>query len=189
MTVNRIIASALVLVGFTSAMVAAQTTVSPSSGATSETEKLLHVPAVDYRRDWVQLGVFSVQADAPDEGAKELHIVYAEPEAVDIWRRTGSFPHRATLVKDVLSTETEALTTGLVSHPSALAGRFVMVKDATGELEGSSPLWGDGWGWAFYTGTETQQTVTTDYRADCLSCHEPARATDLLYIQRHDGRN
>jgi Cytochrome P460 len=139
MTVNRIIASALVLVGFTSAMVAAQTTVSPSSGATSETEKLLHVPAVDYRCDWVQLGVFSVQADAPDEGAKELHIVYAEPEAVDVWRRTGSFPHRATLVKDVLSTETEALTTGLVSHPSALAGRFVMVKDATGELEGSSP--------------------------------------------------
>jgi hypothetical protein len=189
MTVYRIVAAGLALVGFTSAMVAAQTTVPLSSGTTSVTDKLLHVPAVDYRRDWVQLGIFSVQADEPGEGAKSLHVVYAEPKAVDVWRRTGSFPHGATLVKDVLNTETEALTTGLVSSPGTLAGRFVMVKDATGEFAGSSPLWGDGWGWAFYTGTETRVTDTTDYRADCLSCHELVRASDLLYIQRHAGRN
>jgi hypothetical protein len=185
MTVYRIVAATLAVVGFTSAMVVAQTMVPPSSGTASKTDELLHVPAADYRRDWIQLGIFSIQADEPGEGAKSLHVVYAEPEAVDVWRRTGSFPHGATLVKDVLNTETEALTTGLVSYAGELAGRFVMVKDAKGEFEGSSPLWGDGWGWAFYEGTETKLTVTTDYRADCLSCHEPVRANDLLYIKKH----
>ncbi|WP_204376627.1 cytochrome P460 family protein [Methyloceanibacter marginalis] len=44
-------------------------------------------------------------------------------------------------------------------------------------------MWGDGWGWAFYEGTETQKTITTDYRKDCLGCHEPARGQDLIYVQ------
>ena len=26
-------------------------------------------------------------------------------------------------------------------------------------------------------------TVTTNYKTDCLGCHEPARATDLVYVQ------
>lgn len=58
-----------------------------------------------------------------------------------------------------------------------------MVKDKTGKHAGQSPLWGDGWGWAFYEGTETQKTVTTDYRKDCLGCHEPVRSQDLIYVQ------
>lgn len=151
--------------------------------ATSTAKRLLQIPATDYRRDWVQLGIFSVLADAPDEGAKELHIVYTQPESVDAYRRTGTFPDGAVLIKDVFATRTESLTTGTSSYAEALIGRFIMVKDQTDSHAGASPLWGDGWGWAFYEGADTETTVTTDYQADCLGCHEPARDQDLVYVQ------
>jgi len=48
----------------------------------SELESLLHVPAANYRQEWVLLGSFSVRADDPEKGAKELHVVYAEPKNV-----------------------------------------------------------------------------------------------------------
>lgn len=147
----------------------------------------LRVPAVDYRAEWVQLGTFSLAADAPAddpaEGARELHVVHAPPEAVAHYRRTGEFPDGAMLLKEVFAAATEPLTTGFASYPGALTARFVMVRDADDSEAGRSPLWGDGWGWALYEGAETEVTVTTDYRDDCLACHEPARATGLVYVQ------
>lgn len=154
---------------------------SASDSAPSASQALLHVPAADYRRDWVLLGSFSVLGDDPESGAKELHVVYTQPESVDAYRRTGTFPDGAVLLKDVFATKTEALTTGTSSYADALIGRFIMVKDQGDKNAG--PLWGDGWGWAFYEGAETRKTVTTDYKQDCLGCHEPARDQDLTYIQ------
>jgi hypothetical protein len=151
--------------------------------STSNLDSLLHIPAVDYQRDWVLLGSFSVLADEPSGGAKELHVVYSAPENVEAYRETGEFPDGAVLIKDVYSTTTETLTTGIVSYANTLEGRFVMVRDADDEHASASPLWGDGWGWAFYEGAETTRTVTTDYVADCLGCHEPARESNLIYAQ------
>lgn len=143
----------------------------------------LAVPSENYRETWVFLGSFSVLADAPEEGAKEMHAVYAEREAVRAYLATGAFPDGAKIVKDVYETETEHLTTGTASYARELAGRFVMVKDSQNSKAGQSPLWGDGWGWAFYEGTETRRTVTTDYESDCLGCHQPAQETDFIYTQ------
>lgn len=151
--------------------------------AASDPQALLHVPDADYRRDWVLLGSFSVLADDPEAGAKEFHVVYTQPENVDAYRKTGAFPDGAVLVKDVFATSTEAMTTGTSSYASTLIGRFIMVKDQANKYGGASPLWGDGWGWAFYEGAETRKTVSTDYKEDCLGCHEPVRNQDLLYIQ------
>ena len=55
-----------------------------------------------------------------------------------------------------------------------------MVKDTKGRFP-NNPLWGDGWGWSFFNADDRARTVSTDYRADCLGCHEPARSTDLVY--------
>lgn len=143
----------------------------------------LRVPDVDYRRHWVQLGSYSVLADEPTRGAKELHVVYAHPASVDAYRKTGTFPDGTILVKDVFVAKTEDLTTGTASYANVLVGRFVMVKDTGNKHAANSPLWGDGWGWAFYEGEEMRKTVTTDYQVDCLGCHEPARGTDLIYSQ------
>ena len=30
---------------------------------------------------------------------------------------------------------------------------------------------------------QSVKTTSTDYKADCLPCHEPARASDWIYIQ------
>lgn len=147
-----------------------------------EAEVVLQVPKIDYRKEWVQLGTFSVLADNASEGAKQLHVVYTARRNLEEYLKTGRFPDGAVLVKDVFAAQTEALTTGTASYAGKLAGRFVMVKDSSSKL-GSGPRFGDGWGWAFYEGQEMKRTITTNYRDDCLSCHEPARANDLLYLQ------
>jgi len=148
----------------------------------TEVEPALRVPAEDYRTQWVQIGAFSLLADDPADGARELHTIYAERAAVEAYLATGAFPDGTRIVKEAWSTRTEDLTTGTASYASALQGRFVMVKDAAGTL-GRGPRFGDGWGWAFFRGAETRQTVTGDYKVDCLACHEPARDQGLLYLQ------
>lgn len=147
-----------------------------------EAEAVLRVPVVDYRSQWVQLGTFSVLADKPAEGAKEMHAVYTERKNLEAYLKSGAFPDGTVLVKDVWNTKTESLTTGVASFAGDLAGRFVMVKDSSGKL-GTGPRFGDGWGWAFFSGSETTKTITVDYKTDCLACHEPARKNDLLYLQ------
>lgn len=147
-----------------------------------EAEAVLQVPAVDYRKEWVQLGTFSVLADKPADGAKEIHVVYTARHNLEAYLRTGRFPDGAVLVKDIFAARTEALTVGTSSYAGNLSSRFVMVKDGAGKL-GTGPRFGDGWGWASYEGAEIKRTVTTNYKNDCLSCHEPARAQDLVYVQ------
>ncbi len=176
--VTIIAATTSVIVAFS-----AEKTTGSDISAVNDAEPALHVPIVDYRREWIQLGTFSVLADVPSDGAKELHVVYTERKNLEDYLKSGQFPDGTVLVKDVFAAKTESLTTGTASFAGDLAGRFVMVKDAANQRAGPSPLWGDGWGWAFYEGSETKRTVTTDYRADCLGCHEPARSQDLIFVQ------
>jgi len=173
----------VLLVGIVSVGAAAAQSTIEGAGAAPEARSLLHVPAANFREEWIVLGAFSVRADNAEDGAKQLHVVYAAPATVAAYRKTATFPDGAVLVKEVFATKTKDLTTGTVSYADRLAGRFVMVKDGNNRHAGTSPLWGDGWGWAFYEGAETRKTVTTDYRRDCLGCHEPARGQDLVYVQ------
>ena len=182
-SLKNAVTAALLLTGMLLGTIGFRETAPVAVAESSNPDALLHVPADDYRHEWVLLGSFSILADDPESGAEELHVVYAAPETVDAYRGSGTFPDGAVLVKDVYAAKTEALTTGTVSYADTLIGRFVMVKDGAGSYAGTSPLWGDGWGWAFYEGTETRRTVTIDYTADCLGCHEPARDQDLIYLQ------
>jgi hypothetical protein len=181
--IRRLLPAALLISGVVAVTAVIAQSEFETAAAASDPQTLLQVPDENYRRDWVLLGSFSVLADDPEAGAKELHVVYTKPENVDAFRKTGAFPDGAVLVKDVFATATEQMTTGTSSYADKLAGRFIMVKDQGDKYAGTSPLWGDGWGWAFYEGTETKKTVTTDYQQDCLGCHEPVRHQDLTYIQ------
>src|SRR5215475_11972167 len=130
------LAAAAVALG--SATAAAQVTKSPPVDA----EQVLRVPSVNYRTDWVQLGTFSVLSDNPQDGAKELHVVYTDRKNVEAYLKDGQFPDGAVFVKDLWKAKTEPLTTGTVSYASGrLIGHFVMVKDAAGKL-GSGPRFG-----------------------------------------------
>ena len=136
----------------------------------------------NFRTDYVMLGAWSVAGDADTDAAIGLHVVYAPRGAVDEYRKTGKFPDGTVLVKELFNGKTESLTTGQATSASSVAGYFVMVKEDKGRFPGN-PLWGDGWGWSYFTAENANTTVTKDYRAECLACHEPARASDLVYVQ------
>ncbi|MGH1479506.1 MAG: cytochrome P460 family protein [Geminicoccales bacterium] len=139
----------------------------------------IQVPNVDYQKDWAFLGTYSVQGE---DGAGDLHTVYTQPETIAAYRETGKFPDGTVLIKDLFKTKTDNLTTGRVSWATERAGWFVMVKDSANSFP-DNPLWGDGWGWAFFEPDAPKATTTVDYKTECLGCHEPVRKTDLSYVQ------
>lgn len=139
----------------------------------------IHMPDVDFRTEWTTLGTFSI---AGDEEAEGMHVVYTQPGVAQHFRATGMFPDGAVLIKELLSTRTEDLTTGTVSYAAERSGWFVMIKDAKGRFEENS-LWGHGWGWAYFDVAERTTPVTTNYKAECMACHVPAQATDWVYTR------
>jgi hypothetical protein len=84
------------------------------------------------------------------------------------------------LIKEVYETSTAPMTTGTVSQARSLKGWFVMVKDNQDRYPGN-PLWGDGWGWAWFDAGNRLTTTSTNYKTDCRACHVPAQATDWVY--------
>lgn len=141
----------------------------------------LRVPA-NYRTSYQFLGSWAIAADKGVQGSKQIHDVYASPGAIAAFRRDGHFPDGTVLVKEVHVTATESMTTGTVSHADKLAGWFVMVKESK-NLHPENKLWGDGWAWSWFDAGNRLKTTSTDYKNNCLSCHEPARSTDLIYTQ------
>ncbi len=142
-------------------------------------EGAIQVPE-NFRTDYIMLGAWSVAGDVDTDGEVGLHEVYAQRSAVEGYRKTGSFPDGTVLVKELFKGKTEALTTGEATSASDVAGYFVMVKDTEGRFP-ENKNWGDGWGWSFFNANNKTQAETKDYQAECLACHEPARASDLVY--------
>jgi hypothetical protein len=138
----------------------------------------------NFRTDYVALGSWSVTGDADTGGDIGLHVVYAPKDAVIAYRKTGNFPDGTVIVKELFTGETEFLTTGEATRAKDIAGYFVMVKDTQNRFP-ENPLWGEGWGWAFFGADNQQKTTSTDYKADCLACHEPARKTDFIYTNAY----
>ncbi len=139
----------------------------------------IRVPDVDYRQSWSLLGVYVVNGDEKADG---IHAVYTQPDAVTAYRETGEFPDGTVLIKELFGTETSDMTTGNISRAGKTEGWFVMVKDATGRYAGN-PLWGDGWGWAYFAGDDSRTSPTKDYQAECKACHVPAKNTDWVYVE------
>jgi len=154
----------------------------------------LHVPA-DYRTTYQFLGTWAVAADQ-EQGSAELHDVYASPGTISAYRKDGDFPDGTVLVKEVHRAATGPMTTGIVSHADSLRGWFVMVKESSGRFASKNHnVWGDGWGWSWFDSgnplTASRNlplpgggpAPSTNYRESCKPCHQPARATDWIYVQ------
>jgi len=140
----------------------------------------LQVPK-DYRDTYEYLGSWAI-ADEKGAGAKQIHEVYASPGTIAAYRRSGRFPNGTVLVKEVRAGTTAPMTTGTVTYAQKLAGWFVMVRDSSGRHPGNK-LWGDGWGWSWFNAANPSKTTSTDYKANCRPCHEPARATEWVYAR------
>ena len=121
-------------------------------------------------------------AAADGEGSGGLHVVYTQPQAVAAFRKSGRFPDGTVLIKELFTTTTGPMTTGTVSWAADTEGWFVMVKDGAGRYAGN-PLWGDGWGWAFFGAGDKRNTTTQNYKSECLGCHVPVQQTDWVHVQ------
>lgn len=155
-------------------------TTAPAVDRAVDAAGVLHVPA-DYRTTYQGLGAWAIAADQ-SPGSKELHVVYASPGAAAAYKQTRHFPYGTVLVKEVYDASTAPMTTGTASHATKLKGWFVMVRAANNPHPGDK-LWGDGWGWAWFDADKPTKTSSTDYKTDCLTCHEPARKTEFSYVE------
>lgn len=174
-----IIASAVSLA--VGGLIAGVSRAAPSShSSATDSAGNLHVPD-DYQKLYQFLGAWAVASDGVP-GSKQMHYVYASPGAVEAYKRNGHFPDGTVLVKEVYGTDTAPMTTGTVSHAQTLKGWFVMVRD-THQSHLKSKLWGDGWGWSWFDAGNRSKTTSVDYKANCLGCHTPAKATDWVYTQ------
>jgi hypothetical protein len=171
--------SAMLLVAAHGQMNTTASSNGPKAEAVVDASGNLHVPEA-YRTTYQLLGSWAVAADQ-GQGSKELHIVYASPGTVTAYRKDGRFADGAVLVKEVFEAATGQMTTGTVSHAETLKGWFVMMKDSNGRYAGNK-LWGDGWGWSWFDAADPSKTTSTDYKANCQSCHVPARVSDWIYV-------
>jgi cytochrome P460 len=155
-------------------------TIEPGTEKVVDAGGNLRVPG-DYRTAYQFLGSWAVAADQ-GQGSKEIHVVYASPGATAAYRKNGRFSDGSVLVKEVFEATTQGMTTGTVSHAQTLKGWFVMMKDSKDSHPGNK-LWGNGWGWSWFDAANPSKTTSTDFKVDCLPCHEPARASDWIYVQ------
>lgn len=165
----------------------------PKAGSVADANGNLHVPE-GYRTAYDFLGTWAAAADR-GQGSQEFHIVYASPGTINAYRKDGHFPDGTVLVKEVYRAATEPMTTGTISHSDKLRGWFVMMKDSSGRYTANKPIWGDGWGWSWFDAGDPSTpslnlplpgggvAATNDYRENCKACHEPAQATDWIYVQ------
>lgn len=145
--------------------------VEPSTGA-------IRVP--EGYRLWPTLGTWAHANTGPilkmnGPGLHEYHVVYTQPETIAHYQKTGQFPDGAVLVKELLNANTMAMTTGpAVGHATTTKGWFVLVRDTKGRYK-DSPLWGEGWGWSFFTADDAVHTASKNFKVDCVGCHIPAK--------------
>ena len=125
---------------------------------------------------WPTLGTWThTKVDGGAATIHEYHVVYTQPETIKYYQKKRRFPDGAVLVKELLHAETRSMTTGpAVGHATTLKGFFVLVRDTKGRFKSSS-LWGDGWGWSFFNADDHVNTISTDYKVDCVPCHVPAK--------------
>jgi hypothetical protein len=152
----------------------------PAPRAVVDANGNMRVPA-GHRTSYQFLGSWAV-ADKAGESLTQLHIVYASPGTIAAYRKDRRFPDGSVLVKEIFQTATGPMKTGIVSRAQTLKGWFVMVKDRKNSHP-DSPLWGDGWGWAWFDAGNPLKTTSTNFEVNCKPCHVPARATDWVYVQ------
>jgi hypothetical protein len=133
---------------------------------------------VDYRDRYQMLGAYTVL----DPKGNQMHFTYASPGAAEYYRRNKKFADGTVLVKEVLGTDHAPMTTGDAHWATDTKVWFVLIKDAQGRYP-NNPLWGDGWGWALFKSDAPDKQVATDYKKDCLGCHQPAKADDWIYVR------
>ena len=134
----------------------------------------------DFQVNYVFLGSWFL--DLKEQKGKLMQHVYTRKQDVISYQQTGEWPDGAVVIKTQIKVIDSDIGSAIESYAGKPNGYFVMVKDRENHFPGN-PLWGDGWGWSFFDSEDLAKTTTTDYKKDCLGCHEPVRKTDLIFIK------
>lgn len=135
-----------------------------------------------FAESWAHLGSWAVVNE--NGSGNGLHNVYTTPDVITHYQDTGAFPDGAVLVKEVLNSTSGQLTTGTVHWATDNNVWFVMVKDTESRFP-ENGIWGDGWGWALFNGDDRTTQVASEYKAECRSCHVPAKNDDWVYVRAY----
>jgi hypothetical protein len=131
-----------------------------------------------YRDRYPVLGAYTVI----DPKGNQIHFTYASPGTAEYYRQNKKFADGTVLVKEIFATDHAQMTTGDAHWPSKTIQWFVMIKDDKNRFPNNA-LWGNGWGWALFKADAPDKQVATDFKKDCLPCHEPAKADDWVYVR------
>jgi hypothetical protein len=133
-----------------------------------------------YKQKWAHLGSWAV-AKKTGETIHEMHEVYTPAETIATYNKTGEFPDGAVLVKEVLKTKADRLTTGHAAWATDTKIWFVMIKDRKQRFT-DNDHWGDGWGWALFEAKDPTKNVSAGYDTSCIDCHVPVEESDWVYV-------
>ncbi|MBQ0832648.1 cytochrome P460 family protein [Marinobacter sp.] len=138
-----------------------------------------------FRDKWVHIGSWFVREDDQASGPG-VHDVYADPAAVEGFRKTGQWTDGATLVKEISSIREGQKTTGFAQWAGEAGVWFVMVRDRENRFP-ENAAWGEGWGWALFTTESPETTTTKNFKGEgfnnCFGCHIPAKDTEWVFIE------
>lgn len=143
----------------------------------------------DFRSTWSHLGTWVVTSrlaaglglsnTAPTPG---LHEVYTQTESFKSYKKDGKWPEGTVLVMEIRTIQWDDVSTGHVIYAGDISRWFVMIKDTKGRFPGN-PNWGEGWGWGLFNASDPKKNISTDFKTDCIDCHEPVKKTDWIHIQ------
>lgn len=140
----------------------------------------------NFQMNYVFLGSWFL--DFKEQKNKLMQHVYTRKQDVVEYQQTGQWPDGAVLIKEQIKVVNSDIGVAVESYAGKTNGFFVMIKDRQNRFP-DNPLWGDGWGWSFFSSEDSSKTTTTDYKKDCLGCHEPVRETDLVFIKAYPVLN
>jgi hypothetical protein len=135
----------------------------------------------DFETKFAHLGTIAVESKR-DKPVDQLHVTYTRPKDIAAFQKNGKFSDGAVLVKAVHNVKKERLTTGQTSFAGDIDVWFVMIKDEKGRFK-DNDLWGSGWGWALFDGSDRKEQIASDYSSECRTCHIPAKKNDWVFTQ------
>lgn len=138
-------------------------------------------PAVPYPtgyRTWDHVKSMVIQQGHPLFAAfGGVHHIYANPKALEGYRKGGTFPNGSIIVFDLL--DTKSSPGAIEEGPRKVVG--VMVKDS-----GKWPATG-GWGFEAFKGdSRTERAVGNNAATACFNCHAPQKSQDYTFSRWRD---
>lgn len=136
-------------------------------------------------RTWVYVGTPLTPNDLNNGKAafQEFHNVYIDPVSYDTYKRTGKFPDKTIMIKELVDVGTKAAVSGNGYFMGNVIGLEASIKST--EHFPNEPG-----NWAYYSFTNHDSGILADSKKpfaaeSCNSCHEASAQDDFVFTQHY----